>query len=503
MYLIEIDAGTDAAGTETTFYAATASFITAPTDTPANTVFEPAVLDAGFLSVSLYGEGRVVGGTELNAGEIVLANDGQFDAWADYGFDGRRILVREGPAGGAYPGDYPIVLRGVGAGVDVAWARVVIRLRAPDYLLDRPLLTDRFTGAGGLQGGPDDLQGQIVPRIYGGPVREIAPKLVTAGTLTYRVSDRAVSAIDVIERGDATTITFGSNHANAAALAAAVVAAGTYHTCLAEGLFRLGLKPAGELTCDVTAGASGADRTPAQVMADIAADAGLSVEAADVTALDLAASDPVGLNLDDETTARAALDRICASCGGWQYVDPAGVLRMGRLAAPSGTPAAELFDWNGALGSKPSRRPAGAGGAPWWRIVVRYARFHTTQTSDLGDGVSDARRAALAQEWRAVTAEDAAVKDQFPTAAELVIETALTDVAHAQDLADALLPLHGVPRGLYEFPAASADVAAARPGHDVIAATFDRLGLDAGLLLRVVGKAYRLGGGVTTLTGWG
>lgn len=504
MYLIEVDAAVDAAGTVQTLYLSTQPFVTSPTDTPANTFFEPSATNPGLIRVSLYADGRTGGGTELELGELVFANDGRYDTWKGFGFDGRRIIVRQGEAGGAYPADFPIVLRGTCAGpADVAWDQVVLRLRAPEYVLDRALLTDRFTGAGGLEGGPDDIQGQIKPRVYGGPVYEIAPKLVNPANLTYRVSDRAVTAIDVIERGDETTIAFGSNHANNAALTAAVVAAGTYHTCLAEGLFRLGSSPAGEITADVTAGAATANRTPAQVMKQIGLDMGLSVNAADVTALDLVAADAIGLYLDADTVARDLLDRCAESCGGWWYVDIIGELRMGRLAAPTGTPAAYLYEWNAGLGAKPSCRPAGAGGVPCWRVVVKYARFHTTQTSDLGGGVSAARANELKEEWRSVYAEDAGIKDQFLTAPELVVETLLTSEADAQDLADALLALHGVPRSFYDVPAWSQEVASVDLAHDVVEVTLDRYGLDAGELLRVLGKGHELAKGVTTLVLWG
>ena len=66
------------------------------------------------------------------------------------------------------------------------------------------------------------------------------------------------------------------------------------------------------------------------------------VAAADVTALDSANAAELGLWIDGETQVRQALDRVLQSVGAYWYVDRGGDFRMRQLAAPSGTPVANL-----------------------------------------------------------------------------------------------------------------------------------------------------------------
>src|SRR3990170_4071395 len=126
MILIELTAAIDAAGTTQTFYVSTDSFITEPTDTPANTAFTPCLIAPGSLGMHAFADGRTGGATRLETGEIVIVNvDGQFDAWLNYSFDGRAVTIRNGTSG-AYPGAFPVVLTGTVESIEADWRRITI-----------------------------------------------------------------------------------------------------------------------------------------------------------------------------------------------------------------------------------------------------------------------------------------------------------------------------------------------------------------------------------------
>src|SRR5690242_16412431 len=94
IHLIEIDAHTGAS--LVTLRLATEAYVTSPSDSPANTIFEPRVIDPGAFSANLYQAGQTGGEPSIGLGDVTLANaDGGLDAWFNYGFDGRRIEIKQ------------------------------------------------------------------------------------------------------------------------------------------------------------------------------------------------------------------------------------------------------------------------------------------------------------------------------------------------------------------------------------------------------------------------
>jgi hypothetical protein len=149
----EVTVAVDSAGTLQTFYFGTGGFATGPADTPANTVVQARLADAGGFTRELFAGARVSGGVRASFGELVLHNlDGALDAWIGYGTGAGRVVVRWGPEGGAYPASYTTayVARIFSVRCDFATVRLV--LRDSSYLLDRPVVTQTFAGTGGLEG---------------------------------------------------------------------------------------------------------------------------------------------------------------------------------------------------------------------------------------------------------------------------------------------------------------------------------------------------------------
>lgn len=131
---------------------------------------------------------------------------------------------------------------------------------------------------------------------------------------------------------------------------------------------------------------------------------------ADAAALDMLNSAVVGIWIDDATTTFAsAMDQVAASIGAWYGFDASGVLRMGRLSAPSGAPKVTLANCEILDGIE--RRTPTDNGIPIWTAIVNHTKNYTVQTSGLA-GTAAARQGFVSQETRSSNTSDAEVKKQ-------------------------------------------------------------------------------------------
>jgi hypothetical protein len=509
MFAIEITAATNAGGTLATFYLADGLLVTEASDTPASFAFDRSLLDPGSISVTAFGDGRTSGGTRLSLGEIRLANsDGQYDGWLAYGFDGRPVVIRSGEADAAYPSAWSAVFTGTIEALTVNRKEVVIRLRDKQLIFDRPVLTEQYGGTNvlpnGIDGTADDLAGKAKPRLLGS-ASNIAPPCVNTSKLVYQITTGALASIGAVyDRGAA--LIFGVDHSTSGALVAATVDAGEYDTCLAEGLFRLGSAPSGEITCDAVQGAAAVDRTASAMLLTLALAAGVSagdINGADVAALaaDNTATLGIWISGQSDTYARV-MDQIAGTVGGYYAFDPNGVLRMGRLTEPGGTSVLDLQEFD--VLEPFERRPARDGDLPTWAVTVRHSRVGTVQTSDLAGAVTQARRAVIGQEWRSQRAENAAVRAQFLLAAETTFDTLFTDATAAADEASRRQALYGVHRDLFEVGVPVESVGSTSVWlMDAVTLTHPRFGLSAGRQFRLLGIRPDLAKRRFTLTLWG
>lgn len=269
----------------------------------------------------------------------------------------------------------------------------------------------------------------------------------------------------------------------------------------------LGSTPSGALTADVT-GSSAANSTCAQILEQIALDMGIAagdISAADVTALDTATTAVLGIYCDDTANALDAMDQIAASVGAWYGFDRLGVLRMGRLVAPGGSPAATLTTTE-IIDGRIERiaNPDAGRGLPQWRVTVQHSRNYTPQPSDLAGSVTALRRAYLALGYRASQAEDATIKTQYLLAPELARSTLLTTEAAAAAEAARLLALYKVKRETYQATVRlDATLAQSLDLGAVVALQIPRFGLAAGknMVVLAIDADYALN--TLTLTLWG
>ncbi|MET3527267.1 hypothetical protein [Phenylobacterium koreense] len=509
MILIELTAAIDSDGTEQKFYFATEGYQSGPTDSPPNVAFDNAIADPGYIGQSAFSDGKTEGASSLEVGEIVILNgDGDFDIWATYSFDGRPLRIRRGQ-GGAYPTDFEDVFAGTVASVTVTLDKVVVSIREKSAIMDVPVLTTTYAGTNvgpvGLEGTSDDLKGQVKPRVYG-RVLNIAPRPANSSKRTFQVSDRAVAAIPkVYDRG--VELTPGADYATSALMTAASLTPGsaTFVTCLAEGLFRLSDDPDGIITADVDEKSTDEEMMVAPILQRMCGDLALTdADLDDQVFAELNADAPyvAGLWLSDQTTFREAFDMVAGSVGAWHGFDTAGVFQCEQLKEPAATPDFDIIEAEVMNGFE--HGVADRDGVPVWRVTVRYRKHWETQTTDLAGSVSTERRAALAEEFRSVTAEDETVKHQFRQAGELVVDTYLTSAVDAQAVANRLLALHKVRRDLCEVPLnAEALDQDAMQVMSTGRLTHSRFGLSGGRNLRVLGRRLELGRDSIRLKMWG
>jgi hypothetical protein len=331
-----------------------------------------------------------------------------------------------------------------------------------------------------------------------GKVYNISPPQVNTSRLIYEVG--ACNAVDAVyDRGLA--LTKGADYTSQSDMETNAPLAGNFRAWPAGGYFRLGSLATGMITADCTAGANAAARTTAQTLKALALAAGLTageISSADVTALDSANSAVIGLWLRDEDTL-AAMDLAAASIGAWYGFDGAGTLRMGRLEAPSGTPAATLNDYD-VLAIE--RRPPRDASIPVWKLSLKHSRNHVAQPSDLAGAVTAARRELLAQDYLTETASDAAIKTQWLLSGEAEITGSLTAAADAATEASRQLALIKVRRDVFDVTA-PLDAAVSLKLMDVVRVVYPRFGLTSGKDFRVIGIRIELAQQRIVLSLWG
>ena len=508
MIVIELTAAVDAAGTLQTFYVSNEAYASKPTDTPPNTPFVPTIKDPGSIASTVFGDGQVIGATKLEVGEIVLSNaDGRYDGWLDYGFDGRPVVIREGNPGAAYPGGFAVSFVGVTVNISADRNQLRIRVKDRQHLFEKAVLTTVYAGnntlPNGVEGNANDIKGKVKPRVYG-QVFNIRPPCVNTSKLTYQVSDGPVNSFDAVY-DKALALTPGADYADLATLEAATPSGGTFITCKALGLFRLGGAPAGQVTADVTQGASSANRTVAQVLKSLALAAGISsgdIDSAAVTALDTLNSATVGIYLDDETTFLEAMDRVAKSLSVFYGFDSVGKFTMAQWLAPAGTSLLTIGEFY--AGRSTERRPLKDVNVPVWKVAVSHSKNYTVQTSDVAGAVTQARRGVVGTPNVTETATDASVRTQFIQATALEVDSALVSSAAAAAEASRLLALHKVRRDAFEVPLPLQAVSQAGLVLGAcVTLQISRFGLSGGKLMRILGIRRELAKNRAILTVWG
>lgn len=476
----------------------TGTLVTGPADTPPHVSFDPRVITAPTFARKAFGDLRVLSAGRANGGALELANaDHALAPLLDLGLAGRRITVRVGPKGAAYPGGFVTSLVGTVEQVEVGMSKATARIRDRTSVLDQPIQATLYAGtnsgspASGAEGTADDIKGQPKPDLWGRGLH-IPAVLVNAARLIYQVHSGALQSIDAVyDQGTALTLS-GTNRANLAAMEATAPAAGQVDTCTSLGLIRLGSSPAGRVTVDAKGDATGGyvDRTGAIIRRILETRCGVATADINTTAfsaIDTAANYEVGIFVGGDASRRAVIDALRASVGIWVAPDRQGVWQAGQLVAPTGSPDFTFTDSSFETIERLATADAGSG-VPVWKAILRYKRYWTGfGRADLAGALTDAERAVLLNEWRSISTEDAPTLTVHPLAQVLERDTLLLSATDAAAEVARLLALYKVRRDFVRLRLPlTDDFSAVDLGHKVFVQT-PALGYSAGRLFAVLG----------------
>lgn len=461
---------------------------------------------------SMFGVGRLDGPSQTAFGSVRLNAEGlAFDDLAPWIGGQWTVLVWQvtvAPDALETPIDLDAIdpaFTGRCAAPQLATDAIEIPIRSPMRGFDAQLETGTFPGdAVGTSGDGGDaaLAGQVLPTTLGyalhvpGPAsnEEAGRHQVNAGAIEDVVAAYA--------NGDAAAYT-------------EALADGRYgYSVNVKGLTRTadvkGDKPDG--TWRSTAGALIAHL--ATTRAGIA-----SVDAFDLAAVEDAAPQTVGYFTAARTTVRSAADFLARGSRIWYLTDGLGVLRMGVLAAPSGTPALTIRPHMlSGLGGKPfallpvalsaeaRQEDSGLlanddGSLPVWKVTVRGRRYWVGDRTDdrIAAGLDGDVIADLKKEWREEPASELGVLTAYPDADELVVDTAFLELADMAAAAADTLDLRKWPQQLLRTNVWTRFAPGWLLGR-TIAFEHPRLGLAAGPSFRLLRRVTA--GPVTTLDLW-
>lgn len=447
----------------------------------------PRIKQPGLYQAGMYA-GQIISTSRAGFGETTLINnDGGLNHLVDYAVDGREASLRLVTATGIKDVWSGTVLRLAFEGGDVS-----VRLRDPLESLQQNHPRNYYSGDNvlpdGLEGTADDIKGQPKPRLYGECVNAV-PVTVNSSKLIYEISDQSCAVTAVYDNG--VQLTPGANYSSLAELQSTAPVAGEWRSH--QGYIRLGALPAGTVTVDAVASSPALGDVSAAVLAD----AGMSLDAADQTALN--SYTPIRLWLMSEVTTASLLDQLAISIGGYWRLDVSGVVRMELLPEP-GTPVLTLRDYQI---TSISRTAAGAGdnGLPVYKVSCEADPIETEQ-GGLAGSVSAAHRSRMASQYRVESVESAAVKARHPLSNELTITTRLGDLSQAATVAARVLDLISVRRDRVSLDAQVDDAAEIVVGQTIRVLT-PRLGYQQGRNMVVIGHRLDAEQNKITLDLWG
>jgi hypothetical protein len=499
-----------------------------PSESPANALYRPFLLDPGWSRVDIFTAPGEYG--QVTPGECTLDDsNGLLGAeLLDYAFDGRSIVQRIGRRGAPYPSGYVTVISGTMARQpQFAWGKITFSPADLAASMEKTLQQSRYAGTNvlpdGLEG-LDDLSGKVKPIVLA-LASNMSPILCNTSKLIYQVSipvgssTVAVSAV----RDGGLPLTAGAAYASVADLLATAPAAGGYRVLSTSGdgcYIRLGSQPAAGVTCDAAYGAA-EDRTHAQAWRRVLNYAGVSsaaIVASDLVALDAALPAEIEMAVFDESNVDDVLSTIASSAGAAWYGDANGMFRITQWANPIGVPVAQLTALR--TDSVDIDDPVGNGGvAPVYLVNLSYGRNWTKQSdSDLkGDKTSStdtvrapgtraglAARAWLAQEYRVLSSVEAGVLANYRNAVKLEVTSLISAAAPAQQFADSQLAMFKDPRQMAAISLWLSDdqINVVRPG-TLVQVILPRWKFGGGRLMRVAGVQVDRRTKKTQITCWG
>lgn len=400
--LVEADAWSTTWGLQT-HTLANFPFVTRPSDSPANTIYDERV--ASFPQFEARLSELFFGRSTFSTGALDLDNsDGALDSWLEDGWDGRPVRLYLGSP--SWPrAEFRPILTGAIADIEALDRnRLSLKLRDKTAAINVPAQTN-------LVGGATANKDQVIPLCFG-QCFNVEPVLIDAATHRYQVHDGVISGITAV-RDNGIGVAFTPN--------------------LAAGTFTLSAQPAGRITADVQGAApSGAYLTTAAALVQHLITTRSALTTADLDAPSVAAfgalcPQTLGLYVRERRNLVELIDDLVASVGGWWGFDRTGRLRLGRLDLPGGTPVLTLTADDIDEGEiRLTRREL-----PPATLRLGYARNWTPQPDGLAGAVTEANRALFAAPTQIAKATQAVKAKHLLASEPDVVDTLLALSAEA------------------------------------------------------------------------
>lgn len=464
------------------------SFATWATDSPPSTPIRGRLLPFRWRSeIGTDSVGRYAGASPIGLGEIELVNtDGGLDGLvATSVSEGGAVAIMVGKREPDIQGrkqvwayaDFGRIMQATAEQWVVEAARNPrLRLRDATVRLLRPAQPNLYGGSGGL-GGSLELAGLTKPICYGS-CRNVTPVLIDPDSWTYQWHDGAAEGVlQVRDRGVRLSPT--SDAATYQDLQDALVPAGAYMTCLAEGCFRLGFPPVGAVTADVLGAAAGrlvsffddgtsfddgtgfanevATRyvdTTAGIVSRLLTDRGVvkpdEIETTSFAIVDRDQPARIGIYLPggDTSTLLEVTSRLAIGIGAHFGQEPWGRYELRRFEGPPATARRQLTDRQ-ILEVQTVSLPYRAPPMQW---QVAWGRNWTLQTAqDLGESTLPGDRQLATRERAFGVATNQEVRAALPSPRVGVVESFFESLTDAAAEARRLAELYTLDRGLYRI----------------------------------------------------
>jgi hypothetical protein len=332
---------------EAKIYAATAEYITLGTDTIRNQPF------LGTLMQTMRFDRTIIGGRGFTQMALGIAEIELLNAEADYDYldvnyavDGQELLIKVGDPEGAYD-DFFTLAKITATGFKIGSDKATIQARDNSYRLEVPALVNVYQGTGDMEGGAE-LKDKRKQKVYG-PSKNITPTPIIPSEGVFQANDGPVSAIPKVYDTGYQLVGPIADWSTLGTLRAAAIPDGSYATCLALGIFRLGGGAFGQVTCDVDGDATGGYVvTTAEIVLRIilnATDIDNFTEIDTLSLSNLYMDQPAPISyvieLDSDKTVAECVEELMEGAGGTSGFTRTGRFQAHLFEAPEGSPVAE------------------------------------------------------------------------------------------------------------------------------------------------------------------
>ncbi|HEC12321.1 MAG TPA: hypothetical protein ENI80_03585 [Acidiferrobacteraceae bacterium] len=482
-WLIEFTAHNVATDLDETVRLSTFGFTSEPSDTPANEPYEARVKSALNFERHMYRRGGRIGrSSQPSFGEIVLVNlDRALTKYtnpAQYLIRGRKVTAMLGGTE-----DYALVDFGTplkeGRVKDFVARNGQLRLLIRDLqeLFERAVQPNKYAGTGGNEGGAE-LKDKNKPIGYG-DIFNCPGVPIDPANGVWQLHDGKIKSLKAVrDKGLVKTLTTD------------------YTVDLNTGLVTLLFTPT-DVRFDFEGDNTGS--VYVESFADILervveAITGLTVNSTAVTTMNTANSAPCNYWCGTEKISiRQMLDDLADGPGAFFGDNFNAQVDLGRLEAPSGTPAIEFFGNQGIASGNVNNILAGtlepvATVEPCHTLRQAYQRNWGVQSRDsLDASVSEADKDKYSTEWRFKSDSDATVLDDYPEAKEQTWYGGFSNAADADTESQRKFALYKVAQEVFKFTARAIPFKLGI--NDVIKITHTDHNLSTGKLFRVLGLA--------------